>query len=80
MAGANALSLPASGSHTRIQMQALGHAFVPHGTVQAFDVDFGVITAFMDFQAQGEEPYTFTPVDAAGNYVDVNGRKWTLIR
>lgn len=82
---ANTLSAPASGTHTRIQMQRDGHAFIPHGTVQGYDPITGVVTALMDFQQPGEVAYVFTPnansiLALNGEYTDQNGLSWTLVR
>ncbi len=71
----------ASGTHTRIQMQRDGHALVPHGTLQTYDVSTGAFTALMDFQAQGEPAYVFTPASpVAGVFTDQNSLIWTLVR
>lgn len=66
-------------------MQREGHALIPHGTVQSFDPNTGVFTAFMDFQQQGDPVYTFTPnaddiLALNGEFTDQNGFPWTLIR
>lgn len=63
-------------------MQRDGHSIIPHGTLQSYDPQTGVFTAFMDFQAAGELPYTFTPHygPIAQDYLDQNGLIWDLIR
>lgn len=63
-------------------MQRDGHSIIPHGTLQSYDPQTGTFTAFMDFQAAGDPPYTFTPHPSAvrDTYEDSNGLLWELIR
>lgn len=74
------MTAPASGTHTRIQMQRPGHALIPHGTVHTYDPVTGVFTAFMDFQMDSEPPYIFTPEDPLGKFTDQHDLPWNLVR
>lgn len=71
----------ASGAHTRIQLKRQNSVIVIHGTLETFDPNSGVFTAWLDTQPQGSPAGTYTPVDGLSvTFKDSAGLIWEVVR
>lgn len=71
----------ATGSTTRVQMQRVGHALIPHGNLKTYNPATGVFSVLFDFQPSGDQLYTFTPTaESIDVYLDQYGQCWKLVR